>query len=183
MKITEITRKEFRIELKPISGNKAREAFLKEIRAYFAKNKDVMRIIKDDRYLCNGIEQPVTVRIVAPSELGYEFDINPWVADDIAKKNGLERCASFIPVRIALGFEDIRAKLPPEYTKSSWWVHMYTIEAQTGDMFISGMGTPDGLFEINPYVKSHHVLSVRWVYGGRRSGIGMDQPILFQCRS
>ena len=142
-----------------------------------------MRIIKDDRYLCNGIEQPVTVRIVAPSELGYESDVYPWVADDIAKKNGLERCADFVPVRLALGFKDIRSKLFPEHIKSSWCVHMSTIEAMTGDMFVCGGGCPKGLFEINPYLKGHDILSVRWVYGGRLSGIDRDKPILFQCQS
>lgn len=183
MKIIEITRKEFRIELAPISGNKARASFLKKIRTYFSGNKDVTRIIEDDRYLCNGIEHKIAVRIGTPSEFGYSVCFYPGVLNNIARKNGLSYCADFVPVRLALDFEAVRTRLPSEYSKTSWCVHMSSIEAMTGDMFIIGAGAPNGVFEICPYLSGGSVLSVRWIYGGQYPMVDKDQPILFQCQS
>lgn len=179
----EVTRREFTIEFPPISTKRKQMAFKDRIRREFEKNEGVLRILDGDQYIFNGLERPVIIRMATPKELGYEHNLNPWSVDDVAKKRGLVRCSSFVPLRIAIDFEGLRKRLPAEYLGCGWWIHMSTLEAMTGDMFVSGFGCPRGMFEIYPSYVGSHVLSVSWIYGGRREGVYTDQPIVFQCTS
>jgi hypothetical protein len=182
MKITNIVRREFCIHLTGIPDGRAKNNFIKKATSYFSGNKDVMKIVNEDRYLWNGIEHDVKLRIVTPAELNYESGLYSWSVGDFAKSIGTSSCDSFVPIRIAMLFEELRKKLPEEYSKSCWAIHMSSLEARTSDMFVSGYGCPKGVFQIFPSLNGPGILSVEWVYGGRRAGVYKEQPLLLQCR-
>ena len=177
MKTCIISRREVRIEIPAFKGTSSK--FLKKVEEKFAKNDGIMRAIRNS-YFCNTIGNQVTLRIATPDEFGYDMAIYSWTPNDIAKKNGLTICSDATPVRLAMNFEEVRAQIPSEYLNQTWWIHMSSIECQTGDKFISGMGCPSAVFEIAPHYGE--ILDVEWVYGGRRSGVEKDQPMLFECQ-
>jgi len=159
------------------------KAFLREIQEKLvAKGSDRLKKIPFSEMLYGyGWNDEKTVRLGTPTEFGYQSDVYPWAARKIAEENGLESCDSLVPVKIALQWETVKRQLPEQYTSVEWFVHMFKIDnCMTGEMFVPGMGTPNAFFTMNPL--SHCVLSVEWVYEGRRSGIAKDQPILFQCK-
>lgn len=182
MKVTSIIRREFHIYFKGIPEGRAKNNFINKATSYFSENDSVTKIIKGERYLWNCIERDVKLRIVTPAELHYDQGVYSWGVGDVAKSIGASSCDSFVPIRIAMSFEELRSKLPEEYLNTIWAVHMSSLDAMTGDMFVSGYGCPRGVFEIHPRAKGKDILSVEWVYGGRRAGVNKEQPLLLQCR-
>ena len=181
MNIYEVLRRDIFITFDPILNARARNNLIKKIGVFFSDNSDVMRVIGMAQYhFWNGLEKSLKAQISTPSELGQPTGFYAAGAYDVVRCAGGQTCDCLIPVLIAMNFDEIGNKLPPEYLKCSWFVHMSLIEGMTGDMFVSGLGYPKAVFQINPSAAGKNVLSVEWIYSGRRGGISVNQPIIFQ---
>lgn len=143
-------------------------------------DEKLQRVFKYSPHLFNHPHDPITLRIATPRELGREHDLAfGFMVDSLAERNNLKHCNDSDAVRLAFQFEEIRSSVPETFLETTWRIYMRPMDFKmSGDMFISGLGCPDPVFEITPHC--HRVLGVSWIYQGQSRGACLDDPIVFR---
>lgn len=178
---------ELLIKIPGIKSQKKRKRFVKEVLKKYKQNEKIHRLLVSMQHLIlDELKNDFVLRLATPRELGAKSDIllSFWL-DDLAEKNGLILCSPVDAIRVSFYLPNSIDQFRETYSKqnvvwcSTWHVHMNIIEFKmSGDMFVSGLGCPDPVFEIWP--DGDKPLNVKWVYMGRRSLPLLDWPVLFR---
>ncbi len=123
----------------------------------------------------SGFYRPAKVAVATPKDRGFDSPlITSW---DFVRSYGLSYCEPSVPVRIALGFEEIRESIAEAYLGQTW--QTITTLVDSSGPFIGGFGKPKCFLNVWPMEKGV-MLRKEDVYAvGSRSSIDIHEPMLF----